>query len=97
MGPKYIPSVFDDLMNSDLGNGPERLRVRRLEDNSDTPVLTIEEGFTTYKGRIWGTHGPTEFQCDRNQPTVELTSQATTSDLAIADCGSPKVAVYAHA
>ncbi|MFZ0676081.1 MAG: hypothetical protein WA447_08250 [Candidatus Binatus sp.] len=83
MGPKYIPSVFDDLMNSDLGNGPERLRVRRLEDNSDTPVLTIEEGFTTYKGRIWGTHGPTEFQCDRNQPTVELTSQAHL--IAIAD------------
>ena len=62
MGPKYIPSVFDDLMTLDLGNGPKRPRVRRLDDNSDAPVLTIEEGFTTYKGRIWGTHGPTEFQ-----------------------------------
>jgi hypothetical protein len=62
MGPKYIPSVFDDLLNLDLGNGPQRLRVRRLEDNSDSPVFTIENGFTTYKGQIWGTHGPTEFQ-----------------------------------
>jgi len=62
MGPRYIPSVFDDLMNLDLGNGPKRLRVRRLDDNSDTPVFTIENGFTNYKGQIWGTHGPTEFQ-----------------------------------
>ena len=62
MGPRYIPSVFDDLINFDLGNGPKRLRVRRLGDDSDTPVFTIENGFTTYKGQIWGTHGPTEFQ-----------------------------------
>jgi len=62
MGPKYIPSVFDDLMTLDLGNGPMRLRVRRLDDNSDAPVLTIENGFTTYEGQEWGTHGPTEFQ-----------------------------------
>jgi hypothetical protein len=62
MGPKYIPSVFDDLMTLDLGNGPERLRVRRLDDNSDTPVLTIENGFTTIDGQESGTHGPTEFQ-----------------------------------
>jgi len=62
MGPKYIPSVFGDLMTLDLGNGPMRLRVRRLEDNSDTPVFTIEIGFTTYNGQEWGTHGPDEFQ-----------------------------------
>ena len=62
MGPKYIPSVFEDLMNLDLGNGPMRLRVRRIDDGSDTPVFTIENGFTNYNGQIWGTHGPTDFQ-----------------------------------
>jgi Tol biopolymer transport system component len=48
MGPKYIPSVFEDLMNLDLGNGPMRLRVRRIDDGSYTPVFTIENGFTNY-------------------------------------------------
>ena len=62
MGPKYIPTVFDDLLNLDLGNGPMRLRVRRVDDNSDTPVFTIETGSTTYNGQEWGTHGPWEFQ-----------------------------------
>ena len=41
MGPRYILSVFDDLINFDFGNGPKRLRVRRLSDDSDTPVFTI--------------------------------------------------------
>jgi Tol biopolymer transport system component len=62
MGPKYIPSVFGDLMTLDLGNGPERLRVRRLSDNSDIPVFTIETGTATYNRQEWGTHGPDEFQ-----------------------------------
>jgi dipeptidyl aminopeptidase/acylaminoacyl peptidase len=61
MGPKYIPSVFDDLMTLDLGNGPMRLRVRR-NDGSDTPVFTIETGTTTYNGQEFGTQGPSEFQ-----------------------------------
>lgn len=62
MGPKYIPSVFDDLMTLDLGNGPMRLRVRRIDDGSEAPVFTIETGSTNYNGQIWGTSGPMEFQ-----------------------------------
>jgi hypothetical protein len=62
MGPKYIPSVFGDLITLDLGNGPMRLHVRRIDDGSDTSVLTIENGITNYKGGMWGTHGPTDFQ-----------------------------------
>jgi Tol biopolymer transport system component len=62
MGPKYVPSVLGDLITLDLGNGPMRLRVRRIDDGSDTPVFTIETGTTTYNGREFGTHGPSEFQ-----------------------------------
>ena len=62
MGPRYVPSVFGDLITLDLGNGPMRLRVRRIDDGSDTPVFTIETGTTTYNGQEFGTHGPSKFQ-----------------------------------
>lgn len=62
MGPKYIPSVFADLANMDLGNGPQRLRVKRLDDGRETPVLNIETGTGLRDGQYWGMAGPHEFQ-----------------------------------